>query len=655
MQARPPAREHGAILVLTALLMAALLGATAMGVDIARQVSEKRTVEEVADLAARDAFHAFYPLDMSVSADKTTYFHVFGFRPGQYYQLAVELVRQSFIRNHFFGPVVVPGYTCNPDQSAHITDNTNTGDITLYTVDDNGNQTLVNCGDNTALVAQAGSNHAAIKVVPHTTLNYDFLPGSASVTATGTGAVSAFSGTSGCSTPPCTTTTLPVSTIPLHKAGGMGEFSIGSYLGRATLDAPGVDNSSVQTNLNVANALAIDNAILAQGLGIPRGSLHLDVVSYQGLMNDNLTFYSLATAAGYAGNPAGLLSQTMTVPQLLSDIAAAMAADGDSASLAALGTINAIIAAHPSLSATFTLGQLAALNQLTGSGEATAGSALFTASFNVADLLMGATELALAHGQQLVTASLPVSVPGVASVSVQFGLIQPPQPSGYGVAANPAVTTATTSQIRAQFTLTTPEVTLLPGITESVQVPLYVSGAGATGGLTRLNCDPTLANQNFDVTVSTHAASAQIGTISSTTQLTNPALSPVVTPGTLVTVDRVATITATGSVTVAPSSGNILAFPVNPGVFYPAGADTRTVAGANLGGTIPAALTASTSGGLVPTLLSSVQSVVNGIVNPPSVGSSASLDLVVGPTLASLGLSIGGADVTGWTPQCIYG
>jgi len=625
---------------MAALGLAALVAATAMAVDIAREVDVKRRVEEVADLAAKDAHRAFEILNSTVPSDRASLLGSFGVSPGNgaFYTLAVSMARDSLVRNSFLTASATT--RCATDGQGTpislLSDATNNAWVYVYVYDSAGNPTAVPCGDPAGLIGNStNSTQASITVVPHTYLAYAFAPGGATLSASGAERERwAQVGTN----PP-----------------GTAEFSLGSFLGRGRLDAPGVTADTVAASQDLANLVGADNALLSAGLGILRGSaLDFDVASYRALMSSYVTLTGLATAAGDTGRPDELLSQSITVPRLLTYAAAAASARGDSASLAAANVINQIISRNPSLSTTFTLGQL-----FSASPAVTGGSALWTASIDVADLITAAMEVALANGQTALSANLPLSVSGLSGASVTLGVIEPPQaasgPPGQRTDGS-WLTEAHTAQIRAQFDLLVP-VTGLAG-RPNANLGVFLSGANATAHLSTLSCSSDPAAQTYTIGASSQGTTASVGTVASPSMLTAGSQSAVLNNDELLDLSLTGgvSVSFSAAVTSATTPGNsaTLAFPVTAGEFAPAYPDTQTIGTAPLGGQLSPSVSATVTGGPVPGLsamTAAVTSAVNGALGPAGPP-TATIDAVTAPVLEALGLSLAGADITGYSPTC---
>ena len=655
--------ERGAILILSALALVVVMASAAMGIDIARQVSKKRSVEEIADLAAHDASYAFKPLEANMSTlDASSWFQQFpAVTSGNYYQLAVLMAMNSMVRNTFLQSTATTSCSGTTETFTDPSD-VDTATMQILVPDSSGVNQPVPCNDppGTGTLATSQGKMITTTVTPHTSLHYDFLPGTASVQATGTQQdrwSTGCTGLCGGSTGGGGTTTVPT-TVPGTTTSARGEFTIGSFLARETLNQPGINDLSATTSASIGNIVSFNNSLLISGLGVPAGSLNLDVVSYQGLENASVTIESMATAAGFAGRPDQLFAQSLTITQLLTDMKAALTAKGDSASLTAAGVIGTLIAANPTTSTTFTFGQLFGANAVT-----TAGTAILTASTDVGDLLTAAMEATVVNGAHLLTVAVPVAgVTGVVSATLKLGLIEPPKSSGLGAAAqNPDgswITTASTSQIRAELDLTLPAPN---GATGPVQLPIYLAGAQATGNLTSLTCDALPANQTFVVGAATKGLTMTVGAVSDPTQLTTSTgtvslTTPVVTSVALTGSSDVG-LTASGSATVAGTSGN-LNFPVSAGQFAATYMnDMRTLAANALGGQLNVSVTPSGnvtagSAATVNAVATATAAEISAVLSPAVAGGTAPIDTLVSSVTQAVGLGLAGADVTGYAPYC---
>lgn len=179
------------------------------------------------------------------------------------------------------------------------------------------------------------------------------------------------------------------------------------------------------------------NALLGNVLG---SAVDLDLVSYQGIAATNVTLNDLLTASGQVGGLDSLLTTSLGLNDLLSLYALAVSNSGtaDVDAVAGMQELASVAANTTSL----TLGQV--LNVTTPDAEA-AGKV----GVNLMSLLT--TTVLIANGNNAISMPLGVTVPGVASVTGQINVIQPPQmvigPAGDGVTM---CTTLETAQVSAE-------------------------------------------------------------------------------------------------------------------------------------------------------------------------------------------------------------
>lgn len=168
------------------------------------------------------------------------------------------------------------------------------------------------------------------------------------------------------------------------------------------------------------------NAVFTGMLG---GTVNLDVAGYNGLINSNLKLLGfldqLAIDLGIAaGNYDTVLATPVTVGTLLRAAVAALQRQGDTAQIA----INALDALR--FAATAASAQpLVKLGDLLGVQTGTPAAAL---SLNLQVFQLAEGLVQLANGKNGLFAIVPLTVPGIASVTTRVQVIEPPQMSAVG-------------------------------------------------------------------------------------------------------------------------------------------------------------------------------------------------------------------------------
>lgn len=202
--------------------------------------------------------------------------------------------------------------------------------------------------------------------------------------------------------------------------------------------------------------------------GLLGGNVNLTLAGWNGLLNTNISLLSyldqLAINLGVsAGNYTQLLNTNVTASQLIQAAITVLTANGATADvLTALGSLK--IAAINQ--APLTLGQILQLQ--TGTT-----SAALNANLQVFQLIQGVVQLS--NSQSAAAATLPVSLLGLANITTQVKVIQPPQLSAIGdpalAVANPTGPNAIyvrTAQVRTQVTVSLPVLSSLSGLTTAV-------------------------------------------------------------------------------------------------------------------------------------------------------------------------------------------
>ena len=222
--------------------------------------------------------------------------------------------------------------------------------------------------------------------------------------------------------------------------------------------------NSTLASVNTASASLL-NPLFSGLLG---GNLNLTLAGWNGLLNTNISLLSyldqLAINLGVtAGNYTQLLNTNVTASQLIQAAITVLTANGATADvLTALGSLK--IAAINQ--APLTLGQILQLQ--TGTT-----AAALNANLQVFQLIQGVVQLS--NSQSAAAATLPVSLLGLANITTQVKVIEPPQLSAIGdpalAAAHPRGPNAIyvrTAQVRTEVTVSLPVLSSLSGLTTAV-------------------------------------------------------------------------------------------------------------------------------------------------------------------------------------------
>lgn len=439
-------------------------------------------------------------------------------------------------------------------------------------------------------VSVSGAGSACVTVTSPHTNNFPFVGGRNSMTRAGQASESAFGG-----------------------------FSIGSSL--VTLDT---------------SRSAILDRVMG---GMLRGSnLSISGVSWSGLTTADITLEALRTQMVNMGMTAGsvneMLNANMTVTQLMTATAGAMTAQGESAAeIAVLNALKAQVTA--TTLGTFKLGDFISV----ASG---ADNTALASEMNVFQLVTASAQVA--NGSHFIDVSdVGITVPNVLSTKVSLQVIEPPQ-FYFGPVGG--------SRSTGQISLTvTPKLSLpvtVAGLTSVVvtnELPVKLTGAGATGTLTAATCG---TGAGITVTVDPKAFSG------SATASLNARASLTILGLTVPIADiTIPTTNITPSTDGGPSSlffSYPTQFPPPLGTTtskhagsQPIGLDTITQVSA---GTPTVQLLTLTPlpvpvGNVVTAVLNALDPVLSNVDNN-----------VMTPLLQVLGLDVGSADVTALSLQC---
>ncbi|MFJ2339344.1 pilus assembly protein TadG-related protein [Pseudomonas protegens] len=267
-------------------------------------------------------------------------------------------------------------------------------------------------------------------------------------------------------------------TVPISVASGVaalftpGPINLTTQLSATAVAAaptPTVAQLSIRSTLGTVSTAqsSILNPLVGGMLG---GSLSLSAVGWNGLLNTNINLLSylnqLAINLGVAaGNYTQLLNTTTSVTQLIQAAITVVQANGATADiLTALGNLQvAAINAAP-----LKLGDILQLQ--TG-----LPSTALDANLQLFQLLQAVIQLS--NSNSAVAATLPINVLGLANITVQAKVIEPPQLSAIG---NPALAKADPSGANRIYVRTAQVRTL---VRVNLSLPLVSGLSTAVGNL----------------------------------------------------------------------------------------------------------------------------------------------------------------------------
>lgn len=273
-------------------------------------------------------------------------------------------------------------------------------------------------------------------------------------------------------------------TVTTSFAGGVQALFSGSAVSlNTTLNASAVAAQPTPTvaQLNIRSTLASINTAQSNILnplfsGLLGGNVNLTALGWDGLLNTDINLLSYLNQLAInlnvaAGNYTQLLNTQATVTQLIQAAATVVQLNGATATvITALGQLQvAAINAAP-----VKLGDILQLQ----TGTTAAG---LDANLQLLQLIQGVVQLA--NSKSAVAATLPISVLGLANVTVRVKVIEPPQFSAIGdparAKANPLGADriyVRTAQIRTMLSVDLPVLSGVAGLTNAV--------LGLVGGLT---------------------------------------------------------------------------------------------------------------------------------------------------------------------------
>ena len=265
-------------------------------------------------------------------------------------------------------------------------------------------------------------------------------------------------------------------TVTTSFAGGVQALFSGSAVSlNTTLNASAVAAQPTPTvaQLNIRSTLASINTAQSNILnplfsGLLGGNVNLTALGWDGLLNTDINLLSYLNQLAInlnvaAGNYTQLLNTQATVTQLIQAAATVVQLNGATATvITALGQLQvAAINAAP-----VKLGDILQLQ----TGTTAAG---LDANLQLLQLIQGVVQLA--NSKSAVAATLPISVLGLANVTVRVKVIEPPQFSAIGdparAKANPLGADriyVRTAQIRTFISVNLPVLSGVAGLTNAV-------------------------------------------------------------------------------------------------------------------------------------------------------------------------------------------
>ncbi|CAJ0720354.1 hypothetical protein LMG6871_03772 [Ralstonia edaphis] len=273
-------------------------------------------------------------------------------------------------------------------------------------------------------------------------------------------------------------------------------------VGQRRLQATAIAKNTPVVSFSLGSGLVgVNGGVLNQLLGPLLGNpnpLSLSLVSYQGLANANITIGQLMTQLG-VGTVQQLLSTQISVGQFYTDV---LTVAGQQSLISAMplgATVSGTTIALGDNSATGGAAGVLALLAAIGNEQAA-----INAQLNVLDLLTTAAQIA--NSKNAAQISVPLSIPGLTSVTLNLSVIEPPViaigPPGKK-ADGQWRTQAHTAQIRLGLNVSLAGVSLganlLGPITGPLSVPIGVSVAGANAHAVDASCPVPRANALTDI------------------------------------------------------------------------------------------------------------------------------------------------------------
>ncbi|WP_407150863.1 pilus assembly protein TadG-related protein [Bradyrhizobium sp. ORS 86] len=417
---------------------------------------------------------------------------------------------------------------------------------------------------------------------------------------------------------------------PLYFARYLTGASSYTIRTSATASSTAMASFAIGSRLLSLNG-GVVNAMLGSMLGT---TLSLSVMDYQALLSakiDALDFLSaLATRVNMTGVTYNtLLSGNIKVPDIIAAaLATQQATNGANSATTALSTVSQAVS---SLTTKITPGSLIDLGPF---ANLTVGQKpKLSATVSLFDLL--STVAQIANGTNQISTGINLTLPGLAKVTVLATVGERPVGSSW-VALGSQGASVHTAQTRLLATIQV----LGGGSVPAINLPVYVEVASGTATLNAVSCGyPNINTSQVTLGAAPGIVNAWIGGVT-TANMTNFTTAPSPPPATLVTVLGV---TVTGRANAY--MGNTTPTNVNFSYSDIQSLNMKTVTTTNF----TSSLTSSLLGNLalnvnvgplalpIPGLGATVAGILNGVTSP--------VDQVLASLLATLGVSIGQADL----------
>lgn len=407
-----------------------------------------------------------------------------------------------------------------------------------------------------------------------------------------------------------------------------GPGGVNANAAAGTQDVAGFSLGSTLASLTVDDETTI-NRLFDALLGTSP-DIDLDVLSYQGLANGFVSINELVAADATLGTPDQLLNSTVTLRRLAEAAVIALDTKGDDGDTAAAtaSTVLASFAASIDTALDLKLSDIMSIQQ-------PGNNAALDGQINVFDLLTtGAQNAQLLNGVNVLSIpSLTVSVPGLVQSDLTLHLIEAPRLAFGPARADAASPTGWTTwaqtaqlgvELNTRITVGTGPICVLvclpPLLAVTLEMPIVIDAAKATGSLTAVRCQSDPDDSEVDILVDTLATEARSAL----------------------------------DLTVAVSGLNVPVDVVDAEVPLLGGTESLTFTGP-----FPTDIQSTAATGLgLSTALTAELSVLGGLIN---VGDVLALlepvttlidDRILGPIFESLGLSIAGSDVRALAVGC---
>ncbi|WP_442499183.1 pilus assembly protein TadG-related protein [Methylobacter sp. sgz302048] len=258
----------------------------------------------------------------------------------------------------------------------------------------------------------------------------------------------------------------------------------GGWFGnKVNLQATAVAGAPTVGTLSVGSYLArlnTDDSILGPVLdGLLGTSGKLDLVSYKGLADVNVTLLDLINAQAEVGTVDKLLDSEISMQDFVLLAAEALSNQKEPPTVAI--DLLETIAAELDADLLLHLGDLLNL-------DLPADQAALETQLNVLDLISLGAEVA--NKDHAVEVRLPISIPGIATATLTTYIVEPPKiaigPAGRG-ADGEWITRAHTAQVNAELHLSLLDLLNL-GATGLINLDLAINGAHARAGFESFNC-----------------------------------------------------------------------------------------------------------------------------------------------------------------------